>query len=737
MFLHTTDAGEPARAGRTSDAIPGAMQEHAASGEMPSRNAGSHLVIMKRIHRNGDGATKRQKHGRRELRDVKRTLRRPANSEEFGGDGDENKPEKEHEIDVHGSVNGEQEGVDDRGMAYNALLTLLGPGQSEKRAQKSENSHSGADEINEEDLEINFSKSDDESDDEHEPDAASDDEESGEKFNAFDFHFNTPSEDYMEKASQSVANKWKNTSKETIAEYVVSTSTPLCVDHEPVKLGISLLKKRVRDVFSETHDTKISSIDASLLDSMLNYKSILFPYKHYTNTSYRELYSMHAMNHVFKTRDNVLKNTEKIKHAQDLALEGKFHEDKEYRDQGFTRPKVLILLPTRNAAYEVVETILKYSGSEQQENKKKFKAQFYSNEVPPETKPDDFRDAFKGNNNDFFCLGMKFTRKSAKLYSSFYSSDIIIASPLGLSMILENPDKKKRQYDFLSSIEVFIVDRANQIEAQNWAHVNLVLKYLNKVPKEFHDADFSRIRMWYINDQAPLLRQTLVFSEYTTPPITSLVSSKSVNIGGRVRYKPTFTSKNCTINSIGLRLKQIFQRFSSPSPMEDSENRFKFFINSMLPSLTSSTSYSDGILVYIPSYFDYVRIKNYMRNSTKFTFEGIDEYSTQSKLTRYRQQFVSGKVKILLYTERLHYFRRFEINGVKTLLMYGVPSNPIFYKELVRCIGKSVFKEVADIDLSFVKVMYSQWDAIALERIVGGDRAPVLCSGTNEMYEFR
>lgn len=69
--------------------------------------------------------------------------------------------------------------------------------------------------------------------------------------------------------------------------------------------------------------------------------------------------------------------------------------------------------------------------------------------------------------------------------------------------------------------------------------------------------------------------------------------------------------------------------------------------------------------------------------------------------------------------------------------MYGVPSNPIFYKELVRCIGKSVFKEVADIDLSFVKVMYSQWDAIALERIVGGDRAPVLCSGTNEMYEFR
>lgn len=716
------------------------MQESGACRKkpaMPSRNAGSHLVVMKRIQRNGDGAMKRQKHGRRELREVKRTLRRLAKSEDFSGAEDENNGENETEVAVNNSESGEQEGVDDTGMAYNALLTLLGSEKPEKPTKRRKNDEAGVEEINEDDLEIHLTKSDDESDEENEPEVASDDEESDEKFNAFDFHFNQPSEDYMEKASQSVTSKWNNTTKETIDEYVVSTSTPLCMNKESVKLGISLIKKRVRDVYSEKHPSKISGIDASLLDSMLNYKSVLYPYKHYNNTFYRELYSMHAINHVFKTRDNILKNTEKIKHAQEMALEGKSHEDKEYRDQGFTRPKVLILLPTRNAAYEVVENILKYSGSEQQENKKKFKAQFHSNDVPPETKPQDFRDAFKGNNNDFFCLGMKFTRKSAKLYSSFYSSDIIIASPLGLSMILENPDKKKRQYDFLSSIEVFIVDRATQIEAQNWAHVNLVLKYLNKVPKEFHDADFSRIRMWYINDQAPLVRQTLVFCEYTTPPITSLVSSKSVNIGGRVRYKPIYTSKNCIMNSIGLRLKQIFQRFSSSSPMEDSENRFKFFINSMLPSLLSSTSYSDGILVYIPSYFDYVRIKNYMRNSTKFTFEGIDEYSTQSKLTRYRQQFVSGKVKILLYTERLHYFRRFEINGVKTLLMYGVPSNPLFYKELVRCIGKSVFKEVADIDLSFVKVMYSQWDAIALERIVGGDRVPVLCSGTNEMYEFR
>lgn len=694
-----------------------------------NQSAGAHLIAMKRGSLGGGAGHKRQKHGRRELRDVKRTLRR---SRKFGDSKLNESPENGERVEANDSIDNKDsvvaEEVEQSGMAYNALLTLL-DSEKDSKSKKLIKSSEQDDDLSD-DFDAKLVASEDE---EEEDELSDDDADANNKHNAFDVHFNKTTEDEMNKYDETVSSKWPVQSKKNIGEYVVTTSNP--PNREITEGGLSNIKKKVMDAFHGKHFS-LSGLDSSLLTAMLNYQSVLFPYRHYLNTSYRQLYSMHAINHVLKTRDHVLKNTERIKHAQELAQQGKSQAEKEYRDQGFTRPKVLILLPTRNAAYEVVENILLYSGSEQQENKKKFKAQFYNTDESPESKPDDFRDSFKGNNNDFFCLGMKFTRKSTKLYSSFYSSDIIIASPLGLSMILENPDKKKRQYDFLSSIEVFIVDRANQIEAQNWAHVNMVLKYLNKIPKDFHDADFSRIRMWYINDQARLLRQTLVFCEYSTPPITSLIT-KSTNLGGKVRYKPIITSKNCTMNSIGLRLKQIFHRFDSPSPMDDSENRYKYFINTMLPSLLNSTSYNDGILIYIPSYFDYVRIKNYMKNSSKVTFEGVDEYSSQSKLTRYRQQFVSGKCKILLYTERLHYFRRFEINGVKTLLMYGVPSNPEFYKELVRFIGKSVFKEVVDVDLSFVKVMYSQWNATALERIVGGDRAPVLCSGSNEMYEFR
>jgi len=49
---------------------------------------------------------------------------------------------------------------------------------------------------------------------------------------------------------------------------------------------------------------------------------------------------------------------------------------------------------------------------------------------------DDFDFLFSGNNEDHFKIGMSVSKKSLKLYTEFYSSDIIIASPLGLKSVI-------------------------------------------------------------------------------------------------------------------------------------------------------------------------------------------------------------------------------------------------------------------------------------------------------------
>ncbi|CAG8777230.1 12821_t:CDS:2, partial [Funneliformis caledonium] len=66
-------------------------------------------------------------------------------------------------------------------------------------------------------------------------------------------------------------------------------------------------------------------------------------------------------------RNRVLKSNEKLNNAH---AAGK--DIDEIRDQGFTRPKVLILLPFRNSAMDLVEILIKLSGTDQQENRKRF-----------------------------------------------------------------------------------------------------------------------------------------------------------------------------------------------------------------------------------------------------------------------------------------------------------------------------------------------------------------------------
>lgn len=94
--------------------------------------------------------------------------------------------------------------------------------------------------------------------------------------------------------------------------------------------------------------------------------------------------------------------------------------------------------------------------------------------------------------------------------------------------------------DFLSSLEVVIVDHADVIMMQNWQHVQTLFQNCNNVPKETHGTDVMRVHESHLNGLAKHLRQTVVLSSFPSAEINALTRNECLNAAGRVRWRESF-----------------------------------------------------------------------------------------------------------------------------------------------------------------------------------------------------
>ena len=179
------------------------------------------------------------------------------------------------------------------------------------------------------------------------------------------------------------------------------------------------------------------------------------------------------------------------------------------KDQGFTRPKVLILCPFKQMAADIVEMIVfMLNGGKWQgvSRRKKFKQ--------------DFRDPEDGFNDNFkIGMALKYSSKTQqaqlKLYEPFYESDIIVASPLAIRFLTgqESDETAQKQNkidcDFLSSIEFLVFDKAEAFVFQNPEHLEELMKVINKTPKKMSGLnDITRMKDIYTH-QSPKLPKFL------------------------------------------------------------------------------------------------------------------------------------------------------------------------------------------------------------------------------------
>lgn len=436
------------------------------------------------------------------------------------------------------------------------------------------------------------------------------------------------------------AKKKKLTLLDDDANYAKEGTVPTLYDVGNIDLNELNIKVQIQpNVFAtnkshlKQNQNDFTPLQTELFSIINNYQDLFYSSRSHENgEEIRFIYTLHALNHVMKTRSRVLNHNLKLKQMADTKVSTAIVPDN-YRDQGLFRTKVLIIAPFRESALRIVNNLIALtfgngSGNKQVMHYKRFLDEFGGQTLhfpKRNPKPEDYELTFAGNSDDTFRLGITITRKSIKLYSDFYSSDILIVSPLGLRMIVGAPGDKERDYDFLASIELLILDQAEIFLAQNWDHLLHVLDHLHLQPQSARNTDFSRVRSWCLNGWTRFYRQTLLFSSHELPEFRSLFTTRCSNYRGKVRLANSI--EDGSIKHVAVQIPQVFQRIDVTSIHSSFDQRFEHFVNHVLPKFKSAAK--AHCLVFVPSYFDFVRIRNYFKKET-INFVQICEYTKVS-----------------------------------------------------------------------------------------------------------
>uniref|UniRef100_A0A7C8YSV0 U3 small nucleolar RNA-associated protein 25 n=1 Tax=Opuntia streptacantha TaxID=393608 RepID=A0A7C8YSV0_OPUST len=535
-------------------------------------------------------------------------------------------------------------------------------------------------------------------------------------------------------AFDSANYKWKGTGECIFKDADVAAEAPYGLKQKLHKHWLEVYNSSGGNNFQSSKQRFFFSLCNSYRDILHHHKKGFYHKGSDEDSSVMDAYIMHSLNHVFRTRDLVTKNDAKLAKHPETSREEVIISSS-YLDQGFTRPKVLILLPLASVALRLVRRLIQLAPSGNKvkvEYMERFCNEFgvdadeedelEAKQQKP-SKPADYQALFGANNNDHFMVGIKFTRKSIRLYSDFYSSDIIVASPLGLiTKIGEAEKNKEKDVDYLSSIEILLIDHADVIAMQNWSHVNTVVEHLNRLPSKQHGTDIMRVRQWYLDGHAQFYRQTIILSSYLNPDINALFNRHCLNFKGKLRLSCEYKG---VLPKVVLPVRQVYERFDAESIGEADDARLEYFTKKVFPKIKDSMQ--GGIMLFISSYFEFVRIRNFLKLQNA-SFCLLGEYTKQSDISRARNWFIQEQRKIMLYTERAHFYHRYKIKGIQNLIIYSLPERKEFYPEVLNMLEGSHNMSCT--------VLFSRFDQLRLERIVGSAAATRLTTSDKGVFIF-
>jgi U3 small nucleolar RNA-associated protein 25 len=315
------------------------------------------------------------------------------------------------------------------------------------------------------------------------------------------------------------------------------------------------------------------------------------------------------------------------------------------------------------------------------------------------------------------------------LLTNATDSDIHFLSPHAIQSYIKKTKEAKGhcKLNFMSSIEILLLDSVNIMARQNWQTVLDCLEIINGFPESQ-----GRTNIMHIHDRCLLgvsrhFRQTLMLSDFPTMEMYALLTSYCVNHSGIRKFR----LKNSGIKKNLDKLKvKIFKQIYASSIFSMANDRFNYFKTEIWPQINDSTN--NGQLIFTRSYFEFARIHHFLKDQDA-SFTSISEYSSRSDATRSKMYFSAKRKNILLYTERAHFYYQYTINGIKNLIFYSLPEQINFYNEMLGSI-----KEGNSTNLNTkVLVLFSQLEFLQLEQILGPTQAKKMLTSRINSFSIR
>eukprot|EP01062_Namystynia_karyoxenos_P035558 TRINITY_DN26006_c3_g1_i1.p1 TRINITY_DN26006_c3_g1~~TRINITY_DN26006_c3_g1_i1.p1 ORF type:complete len:782 (+),score=313.66 TRINITY_DN26006_c3_g1_i1:78-2348(+) len=438
----------------------------------------------------------------------------------------------------------------------------------------------------------------------------------------------------------------------------------------------------------------------------------------------------HMLTHVRRARAAVAANDAELGAA--AAAGGEDDDDARGRDQGYWRPRVLVLLPMRNLCKEYVHRLIHVAGVPPGAvfNLERFDSDF--GELKEDRDPKfqkrtpDYKQQFGGNIDDRFCFGVGVGRRRLKIFAAFPSADIIFASPLGLAYTMRT--NAKQGADFLSSVEVAIVDQADALLMQNFEWTRKGLGATTQQPHSI-SGDITRIYRWLLDKEGPRFRQTVIFSRVADAELSALFKAEGRSHAGQVRCARSHAGE---VTRVVNGARHLFHRIPVTSPGEAAAERFEYFEKRVFPRLSSGLGSGIGTLsalIIVPSYFDFVKVRNYLEGVDRDSFAELSEYTSPRDMFAAIRDFGAKRRSFLLMSERFYYYRRYVLRGVRTIIFYQLPVSTWFYSELVN-------QMELEGEGPTVLTLYSKYDALQLQRVLGTERARRVIAAESAAHMF-